>query len=234
MSNSPAAHAPHGTGSGRRTTPTTRSPAAKPLAAGASSTRPSDSWPSTNRSRPGAPTRSRLRRSRGRWRRSRSPHREPAAVRGQAGDPVAPRRPPCPGVLGWWSGPSRNPPLTGQRTSAGRCRDHRPFASSVRRPRGRLAGCDGADRRSRPASATLLPTYAPVQRLRWSCVPQFAETRRVVLARTPLASSLTAVRLTSWFPTTSPRGRASECGVTTERLDPAHRRDVPPRLRCRA
>ena len=30
MSNSPCAHAPHGSGSGRRTTPTTRSPAAKP------------------------------------------------------------------------------------------------------------------------------------------------------------------------------------------------------------
>ena len=33
--------------------PTTRSPAAKPRAGGASSTRPSDSWPMTSRSRPG-------------------------------------------------------------------------------------------------------------------------------------------------------------------------------------
>src|SRR3954453_8290604 len=55
MSNSPCAHAPHGTGSGRRTTPTTRSPAAKSLPAGASRTRPSDSCPSTTPSPPGRP-----------------------------------------------------------------------------------------------------------------------------------------------------------------------------------
>ncbi len=53
MSNSPCAHAPHGSGSGRRTTPTTRSPAAKPDPDGASRTRPNDSWPMTSRSRPG-------------------------------------------------------------------------------------------------------------------------------------------------------------------------------------
>src|SRR3954471_918699 len=53
MSNSPRAHAPHGTGSGRRTTPTTRSPGAKPLPSGASRTRPSDSWPRMSRSSPG-------------------------------------------------------------------------------------------------------------------------------------------------------------------------------------
>src|SRR5919199_3451501 len=53
MSNSPRAHGPHGTGSGRRTTPTTRSPRAKPLPSGASRTRPSDSCPSTRRSSPG-------------------------------------------------------------------------------------------------------------------------------------------------------------------------------------
>src|SRR4051812_7381161 len=53
MSNSPRAHAPHGTGSGRRTTPTTRSPGAKPLPSGASRTRPSDSCPKMSRSSPG-------------------------------------------------------------------------------------------------------------------------------------------------------------------------------------
>src|SRR4051795_12939778 len=53
MSNSPCAHAPHGTGSGRRTTPTTRSPAAKSASSGASRTLPSDSWPRTRRSCPG-------------------------------------------------------------------------------------------------------------------------------------------------------------------------------------
>ena len=53
MSNSPCAQAPHGTGSGRRTTPAMRSPGAKPLAGGACSTRPSDSWPSTRWSLPG-------------------------------------------------------------------------------------------------------------------------------------------------------------------------------------
>src|SRR5918911_190756 len=53
MSNSPRAHDGHGTGSGRRTTPTTRSPSEKPLPEGASQTRPSDSWPSTSRSSPG-------------------------------------------------------------------------------------------------------------------------------------------------------------------------------------
>src|SRR4051812_43474210 len=53
MSNSPRAHEGHGTGSGRRTTPTTRSPSAKPTPAGAERTRPSDSWPSTSRSFPG-------------------------------------------------------------------------------------------------------------------------------------------------------------------------------------
>src|SRR5262245_58805468 len=42
MSQSPAAHAGHGTGSGRRTMPTTRSPALNPVCAGASITRPSD------------------------------------------------------------------------------------------------------------------------------------------------------------------------------------------------
>ena len=52
-SNSPRAHAGHGSGSGRRTTPTTRSPAAKPLPSGASRTRPSDSWPRISRSEPG-------------------------------------------------------------------------------------------------------------------------------------------------------------------------------------
>src|SRR2546421_6857231 len=40
MSHSPAPHGGHGTGSGRRTNPTTRSPVASPLPAGASATRP--------------------------------------------------------------------------------------------------------------------------------------------------------------------------------------------------
>src|SRR3954451_11992000 len=53
MSNSPRPHGTHGTGSGRRTTPTTRSPAAKSLPSGASRTRPSDSWPRISRSSPG-------------------------------------------------------------------------------------------------------------------------------------------------------------------------------------
>src|SRR3954447_10333989 len=53
MSNSPWAHAPQGTGSGRRTTPTTRSPVANPDPSGASRTRPRDSWPRTSRSLPG-------------------------------------------------------------------------------------------------------------------------------------------------------------------------------------
>jgi hypothetical protein len=52
-SHSPAAHEAHGTGSGRRTIPTTRSPSEKPLPDGAAATRPSDSWPSTSRSAPG-------------------------------------------------------------------------------------------------------------------------------------------------------------------------------------
>src|SRR5690606_22860013 len=51
-SKSPCAHAPQGWGSGRRTTPTTRSPGAKPLPGGAARTRPSDSWPRTSRSAP--------------------------------------------------------------------------------------------------------------------------------------------------------------------------------------
>src|SRR5215831_17547329 len=42
MSHSPAAHARHGTGSGRRTIPTTRSPTASPHPAGAASTAPSE------------------------------------------------------------------------------------------------------------------------------------------------------------------------------------------------
>ena len=50
MSHSPDAQAGQGTGSGRRTMPTTRSPGAKPLDGGASITSPNDSWPSTRRS----------------------------------------------------------------------------------------------------------------------------------------------------------------------------------------
>src|SRR4051794_31482488 len=53
MSNSPRPHGTHGTGSGRRTTPTTRSPSEKSLPPGASRTRPSDSWPRISRSSPG-------------------------------------------------------------------------------------------------------------------------------------------------------------------------------------
>src|SRR3712207_3300872 len=53
MSNCPAAHAPQGTGSGRRTTPTTRSPTEnRSEAEPGSTTRPSDSWPSTSRASP--------------------------------------------------------------------------------------------------------------------------------------------------------------------------------------
>src|SRR5256885_7709825 len=50
---SPRAQFGHGTGSGCRTIPTTMSPIMKPLWGGALITRPSDSWPSTRRSRPG-------------------------------------------------------------------------------------------------------------------------------------------------------------------------------------
>src|SRR5579875_1105754 len=53
MSHSPAAQLRQGSGSGRRTMPTTRSPGAKPEPAGASSTSPSDSWPIARRSSPG-------------------------------------------------------------------------------------------------------------------------------------------------------------------------------------
>src|ERR1044071_6560157 len=53
ISHSPTAQKRHGTGSGRRTMPTTRSPARIPASAGACSTMPSDSWPRTRRSRPG-------------------------------------------------------------------------------------------------------------------------------------------------------------------------------------
>ena len=53
MSHSPTAQFGHGTGSGRRTIPTTRSPGRRPLPGPASTTRPSDSWPRTSRSRPG-------------------------------------------------------------------------------------------------------------------------------------------------------------------------------------
>src|SRR4029077_3492459 len=52
MSHSPAAHAGHGIGSGRRTIPTTRSPGAKPDLAGASSTSPRLSWPMTSLASP--------------------------------------------------------------------------------------------------------------------------------------------------------------------------------------
>ena len=47
MSHSPTAQFGHGTGSGRRTMPTTRSPSRNPLPGPGSSMRPSDSWPST-------------------------------------------------------------------------------------------------------------------------------------------------------------------------------------------
>src|SRR5215217_5350012 len=53
MSHSPAAQLTHGSGSGWRTMPTTRSPGARPAPSGASWTRPSDSCPRTSRSRPG-------------------------------------------------------------------------------------------------------------------------------------------------------------------------------------
>ena len=52
-SHSPTAQLAQGTGSGRRTMPTTRSPLATAAPAGASSTRPSDSCPRTRRSRAG-------------------------------------------------------------------------------------------------------------------------------------------------------------------------------------
>src|SRR4051794_22030394 len=53
MSNSPRAQHGHGSGSGRRTTPATRSPGRRSLPGGARRTRPSDSCPSTRRSDPG-------------------------------------------------------------------------------------------------------------------------------------------------------------------------------------
>src|SRR5918999_3372749 len=53
MSNSPRAQAGHGSGSGRRTIPTTRSPGRCPAPSGALRTRPSDSCPRTRRSAPG-------------------------------------------------------------------------------------------------------------------------------------------------------------------------------------
>ena len=53
ISQSPAAQAPHGTGSRRRTMPTTRSPAPNPVPGAASATRPSDSCPMMRRSWPG-------------------------------------------------------------------------------------------------------------------------------------------------------------------------------------
>src|SRR2546422_7630053 len=53
MSHSPTAQFGQGTGSGRRTSPTTRSPFFSPLLGPGSSTRPSDSWPSTRRDSPG-------------------------------------------------------------------------------------------------------------------------------------------------------------------------------------
>ena len=53
MSNSPCSQASHGTGSGLRTTPATRSPEWKPLPGGAARTLPRDSWPSTSHSFPG-------------------------------------------------------------------------------------------------------------------------------------------------------------------------------------
>ena len=49
MSHSPTAQLGQGTGSGRRTMPTTRSPFLSPPLGPGSSTRPSDSWPSTRR-----------------------------------------------------------------------------------------------------------------------------------------------------------------------------------------
>ena len=53
MSHSPTAQFGQGTGSGRRTMPTTRSPCFRPLDGPGSRTRPSDSWPSTRRVLPG-------------------------------------------------------------------------------------------------------------------------------------------------------------------------------------
>ena len=53
MSHCPDAQAGHGTGSGRRTIPTTRSPSARPEPAGAARTRPRFSCPSTSSSCPG-------------------------------------------------------------------------------------------------------------------------------------------------------------------------------------
>src|SRR5215813_3762760 len=53
MSHSPTAQFGQGTGSGRRTRPTTRSPFFNPLLGPGSSTRPSDSWPRTRRVSPG-------------------------------------------------------------------------------------------------------------------------------------------------------------------------------------
>ena len=52
MSHSPTAQFGQGTGSGRRTIPTIRSPSASPVAGPGSRTRPSDSCPSTRRSEP--------------------------------------------------------------------------------------------------------------------------------------------------------------------------------------
>ena len=52
MSHSPTAQFGHGTGSGRRTMPTTWSPTANPVGPG-STTLPSDSWPRISRSSPG-------------------------------------------------------------------------------------------------------------------------------------------------------------------------------------
>src|SRR6516164_8822038 len=53
MSQSPAAQAEQGTGSRRRTMPTTRSPAAKPVPCAAATTSPTDSCPMIRRSSPG-------------------------------------------------------------------------------------------------------------------------------------------------------------------------------------
>ena len=53
MSHSPTAQLGQGTGSGRRTMPTTRSPFWSPLVGPGSTTRPRDSWPSTRRACPG-------------------------------------------------------------------------------------------------------------------------------------------------------------------------------------
>ncbi|XXS81493.1 hypothetical protein WMF42_00505 [Sorangium sp. So ce176] len=53
MSHSPCAQLAHGTGSGRRTMPTTQSPLSSPLPGGASITSPSDSCPITSRALPG-------------------------------------------------------------------------------------------------------------------------------------------------------------------------------------